>query len=273
MKRRLRPWRASRASGSTSFDDVLASVRAHHPAADTALLECAYVEAALWHQGHTRHSGHPVLTHCLTVAAIVADCGMPPSVVCAALLHDIEDTSCPPGRIADLFGSGVAELVAAIPAAPFGTAAPAMGPQASGPVPSFETAVLVIRLADRLHNMRTIAFLSQATRYRKARETVEVFAPLARAAGLTEVSRELHALASATLQSPPAAYAVTGRTLAVLALLLPSNRRARWQEEWTAELAALRTRRDRTRYTVRVLLHTPALSMTLRRAVGQEQQW
>ncbi|MFD7710866.1 HD domain-containing protein [Streptomyces sp. NPDC059785] len=263
------PWRREPADGSPTRAELLASVRAHHPAADLTPLELAHAEAEFWHRGQLRRSGAPMLTHCVSVAAIVAGCGMPPDVVCAALLHDLEDTACPPERVAELFGSYVAELVRALPAAPLPR--PAGAPDATGSAPSFEAAVLVIRLADRLHNMRTIAFLSRATRYRKARETVDVLAPLARAAGLPRVGRELHDLSSAVLRGPVLTYAVTGRTLTVVALLLPSRRRARWREEWTAELTALPTRRDRARYTLRVLLGTPRLSLTLRRPVGRRR--
>ncbi|MCX4993316.1 HD domain-containing protein [Streptomyces sp. NBC_00568] len=267
---RLRTWRSRRGDQCPSYDELLSSVRVHHPAVDAVLLQGAYAEAARWHQGHLRRSGAPVLAHCVTVAAIVAECGMPPDVVCAALLHDLEDTDCPPERVAELFGPYIADLLRAIPTAPLDMpSAAALG--IPGDAPSFEAAVLAIRLADRLHNMRTIAFLSQAARYRRACETVDVFAPLAHAAGLHHVSRELHHLASAVLRSPVASYAVTGRTLALLALLLPSRQRSRWQEEWTAELVAHRTRRTRARYTLRVLWHTPRLSLALRRPVEREQ--
>ncbi|MEV8022913.1 HD domain-containing protein [Streptomyces sp. NPDC086554] len=272
-KKRLWPRRIRHTGERPSLDALLASVR-RQPAADTALVERAYAEAAVWHRGHIRRSGDTVLAHCATVAAIVAECGMPSDVVCAALLHDLEDTACPPERVAELFGSYVADLVRAVPAAPLGPLsldAPAAAPEVPNGVVPFEAAVLAIRLADRLHNMRTIAFVSQATRYRKARETVDVFAPLAQAAGLSQVSDELHDLASAVLKKPAASYALTGRMLAALTLLLPSRGRARWQEEWTAELAALHTRRARVRYTLRVLLHAPRLSMTLRRPMGQGQ--
>ncbi|MEV6196183.1 HD domain-containing protein [Streptomyces sp. NPDC051920] len=271
---RLRTWRIRRGDRHPSFDDLLASVRVHHPAADPALLHRAHAEAARWHQGQLRRSGDPMVTHCVAVAVIVANCGMPPEVVCAALLHDLEDTPCPPERTAELFGQYIADLVQAIPTAPLALSPSDSARAVPGGAPSFEAAVLAIRLADRLHNMRTIAFVSQNTRYRKARETADVFAPLANAAGLHHVSRELRDLASAVLRGPAvSSYAVTGRTLALLALLLPARHRSRWQEEWTADLAAHSTRRTRTRYTLRVLWHTPRLSMTLRRPVGKEQAW
>ncbi|MEU6242782.1 HD domain-containing protein [Streptomyces sp. NPDC047024] len=117
--------------------------------------------------------------------------------------------------------------------------------------------MLAIRLADRLHNMRTIAFAAPTRRYRVARETLNVIAPLARAAGLTDVSRELHDLSSAVLQPTSTAFTVTARTLSMLILLLPALTRTRWREEWHAELGTLPTRCTRTRFTLRVLLSTP----------------
>ncbi|MFG2948329.1 HD domain-containing protein [Streptomyces adustus] len=268
---RLPAWRGRREEQYLSCDELVVRVSAQHPFADTDLIRTAHAEAVRWHHGQRRHSGAPVLTHCVAVAAIVAECGMPPSVVCAALLHDLEDTECPPERIAELFGPHIADLQRAIPAAPLAPSPSAPVGTDLGCVPTFDASVLVIRLADRLHNMRTISFLSQATRCRKARETVEVFAPLAQAAGLKQMGRELHDLAFAELRSPAASYAITGRALGLLARLLPSRQRSRWHEEWAAELAAHRTRWARTRYTCHVLWHTPRLWLTLRRPVGEWQ--
>lgn len=259
----------SRHGNSPSLEGLLGVVRAHHPAADLASIELAHEEAARWHEGQTRRSGDPYLTHCLAVARIVADVGMPPTVVCAALLHDvIEDTLCPPGRLAGQFGLSVAQLVADASTVDLRAIPPDAAPRSAQPPHS--EAVLVIRLADRLHNMRTIEFVAAAKQYGKARETIEVFAPLARAAGLADVSRELHDLSAAVLQPAPTAYAVTTRLLALLTLLLPGTQRARWRQEWQAELAALPTRRTRACFTFRVLLSTPHLSLTLRRPVCRE---
>ncbi|MGW6893721.1 HD domain-containing protein [Streptomyces chartreusis] len=133
--------------------------------------------------------------------------------------------------------------------------------------------MLAIRLADRLHNMRTIAFVAPAKQHRKARETIDILAPLARAAGLTEVSRELHDLSTAVLQPTTSASGVNPRLLTLLTWLLPAPHRARWQEEWHAELATLPTRRTRICFTLRVLLGTPGLSLTLRRPPWRERRW
>ncbi|MHC3469362.1 HD domain-containing protein [Streptomyces sp. 7R007] len=270
----MRPGRRSarrrgvRASHAPSLAGVLAAVRTHHADADLALVRHAHDEAARWHAGRFRRSGDPYVTHCVAVAAIVAELGMPTSVVCAALLHDIEDTSCPPGRVAARFGEDIAELVVAARNAQLGPApSPGTTPSSALPdvPPSRTEAVLAIRLADRLHNMRTIAYLAPATRHRKARETLDVLAPLAGAVGLTDVSRELHELSSAVLRRTPLVWAIP-------TLLLPAGHRGRWREEWQAEMGVLTGRRARARFTVRVLLRTPRLSLTLRRPAGREQR-
>ncbi|MER6248900.1 HD domain-containing protein [Streptomyces griseorubiginosus] len=275
-RRRLAPQRRQRHDNTSSLADVLAAVRTHHPHADLASVTHAHEEAARWHEGETRRSGDPYITHCLAVAAIVAGFGMPPAVVCAALLHDIADTPCPPGRIAERFGADVAQLISAVSLAQLSALPPdGLTFEIAPPTarPTLEQAVLAIRLADRLHNMRTIAFLTPATQRRKAFETIEVLVPLARITGLTDVSSELQALSTAVLQPVPSAFAVTTRVLALLSLVLPAWQRARWREEWHAELATLPTRKARARFTFKVLLGAPALSLTLRRPASRERSW
>ncbi|MFF1810738.1 HD domain-containing protein [Streptomyces sp. NPDC058251] len=201
---------------------------------------------------------------------------MPPPVVCAALLHDVEDTACPPHRLTEQFGPDIAELVAAVRTLVLSARPPARedaGHQPSAATPPREMAVLAIRLADRLHNMRTLAFVAQSRQPLIARETLDVFAPVARSAGLESVGRELQDLASAVLQCAPSSFPVARRFLTALTLLLPAPQRARWQEEWSAELAAHTTHRARARFTLRVLRSGPRLSMALRRPPGREQQW
>jgi len=271
-RRRLVPQRLRRHEKTPSPADVLAVVRAHHPHADLTAVRLAHDEAAQWHEGEMRRSGDPYVTHCLAVAAIVAEMGMPPAVVCAALLHDIEDTACPPGRIAERFGEDIAHLISAVRLAELDTVSPDSLTLDTA-APTLEQAVLAIRLADRLHNMRTIAFLAPARQRRKASETLEVLVPLARTTGLTDVSSELQSLSAAVLQPVSSSFAVTARVLAMLSLVLPTRQRARWREEWQAELACLLTWKARAGFTFRVLLGAPALSLTLRRPVGREHSW
>ncbi|MFH8701317.1 HD domain-containing protein [Streptomyces chartreusis] len=204
--------------------------RTHHPDGDTSPIEHAHDEAALWHAGQTRRSGDPLLTHCLAVAAIVADVGMPPSVICAALLHDIVDTPCPPGRVSERFGPEVAELIGAVRSAEL-TAIPlerlTLEHARPSAQPTREEAVLAIRLADRLHNMRTIAFVAPAKQYRKARQTIDILAPLARAAGLSDLGRELHELSAAVLRPTTTPTGLNPRLLTLLTWLSPPrNERA-----------------------------------------------
>ncbi|AZQ32259.1 HD domain-containing protein [Streptomyces cyaneochromogenes] len=275
MRRRSATRPNRRRPAAPTLGSLLAVARTHHPDADTSPIQHAHDEAAVWHEGQTRRSGDPLLSHCLAVAVIVAGVGMPPPAICAALLHDVVDTPCPPGRVSELFGQDVADLIwavrtAELSAIPLGSltfdhARPAVQP-------THEEAVLAIRLADRLHNMQTIAFLAPAKQYRKARETIDVLVPLARSAGLTDVSRELHDLSAAVLRPTTSASAVAPRLLTLLTLLLPAPQRARWQEEWHAELATLPTRRTRIRFTFRVLLGAPSLSLTLRRPACRERR-
>ncbi|MGF0174521.1 HD domain-containing protein [Streptomyces sp. Marseille-Q5077] len=183
---------------------------------------------------------------------------------------------CPPGRVTEHFGQETADLISAVRTAKL-TAIPlsALHFDIAKPTalqPTREEAVLAIRLADRLHNMRTIAFVAPTRRHRVARETLDVIAPLARAAGLTDVSRELHDLSSAVLQPTPTT-AITTRTLTLLTLLLPPPGRPRWREEGPPDPAPLPPRRTRTRFTLRVLLSTPRLSWTLRRPAFRERRW
>ena len=274
-QRRFPPSLTAETDLTPTLESVIAAVRSHHPDAGAGQLERAYAEASIWHAGQRRRSGAPYITHCLAVAAIVAELRMPPPVVYAALLHDVEDTACPPRRIADQLGQEVADLIAAVRTAVV-SAHPQTGEGAmlasDAAAPSWETAALAIRLADRLHNMRTIAFVAHTRQLLKARETLDVFAPAASAAGLETIGRELQDLASTVLQPPMSSYVVAGRLLALVTLLLPSQQRARWQEEWSADLAVHTTRHARTRFTLHVLLGAPRLSITLRRPFRQERR-
>ncbi|WP_406469983.1 hypothetical protein [Streptomyces sp. NBC_01615] len=162
--------------------------------------------AALWQEGQTCHGTDPWFTGCLAVAAIVADVGIATGRgLRGPVARRRRNTlPCPAGRVVVYFGQDVAQLVSAVHAAELG-AIPSSGLtfEAAGPAarPTREEAVPAVRLAGRFHSMRTIAYVAAAEQYREARETVGVLAPVVRAAGLSDVSRERHGLSAAVLQS------------------------------------------------------------------------
>jgi GTP pyrophosphokinase len=184
--------------------------------------------------------------------------------VCAALLHDLlHDTAYPADRLRDDFGEEIADLVAGQADDTRLRRALAVLANRTPTLPDRERAVLVLKLADRLHNIRTVRFLARATQLRKAQETLDIQAPVAHTLGLDVLSSELKDLASAVLRPPAPLHTVPQRVLAATTLLLPPTVRARWLEEWIGELAMLPTRRARTRFTTRVMLGIPRLSLLL----------
>jgi GTP pyrophosphokinase len=252
------------AAAEPTFGALLAAVRARHPQTDVALVERAYAVAAHWHHGQKRKSGHPYITHPVAVARIVADLGMDHQAVCAALLHDLlEDTAYPADRLHEEFGEEIADLVAGQADDTRVRRALAVLADRTLTLPDRERAVLVLKLADRLHNIRTVRFLARATQLRKAQETLDIQAPVARTLGLDALSSELQDLASAALRPPLRVRTVSQRVLAATTLLLPPPARARWLEEWIGELATIPTRRVRTLFTARVLRGIPRLSLIL----------
>src|SRR5204862_6959592 len=174
-----------------------------HPNADLGLLQRAYDVAEELHRGQLRKSGDPYITHPLAVAAILAELGMDTTTLVAALLHDtIEDTGLLLDAITKEFGVEVAHLVEGVTKldkVKFGAAAEAETIRKMVVAMARDPRVLVIKLADRLHNMRTLRFLPPEKQERKARETLEVLAPLAHRLGMNTVKWELADLAFATL--------------------------------------------------------------------------
>ncbi|MGN6174956.1 MAG: RelA/SpoT family protein [Streptosporangiaceae bacterium] len=185
------------------LEPLTKTVRATHPKADIRLIERAYEVAAHWHAGQKRLSGDPYITHPLAVATILAELGMNHETICAALLHDtVEDT---PYTLAELrreFGEDVATLVDGVTKldkVKYGEAATAETVRKMVVAMSRDIRVLVIKLADRLHNMRTLRYLPREKQERKSREVLEIFAPLAHRLGMNTVKWELEDLAFATL--------------------------------------------------------------------------
>ncbi len=185
------------------LEPLLAIVRSNDPRADLALLERAYTTAERCHQGQWRKSGDPYITHPLAVTTILAELGMTVPTLCAALLHDtIEDTSYTLAQLRDDFGGEVAALVDGVTKldkVKYGDSAQAETIRKMVVAMSKDIRVLVIKLCDRLHNMRTLRHVKAETQERKARETLEIFAPLAHRLGMNTIKWELEDLAFSTL--------------------------------------------------------------------------
>lgn len=258
------PWVSP--SGMT-VADVLSAFRMAWPGSDGRIIEDAYAVAAQWHAGQRRRSGDPYITHPVAVAMIVAELGMRQELICAALLHDLPcDTGYSLSRLREEFGAAIADLVAGVIMLDRGMyeGGQYRAPGAAG-WPPVSRDVLVLKLADRLHNMRTIQFLPPAKQRRRSQHTVQVLAPLAAQLGMDTIEQELTDLATRILhpECDGQPGTVTHWTLKVAAVLLPGPVRARWLEEWAGELATLPSRRSRTAFIAQIILGIPRLSLTL----------
>ncbi|TGB12980.1 RelA/SpoT family protein, partial [Streptomyces palmae] len=188
------------------LEPLLRIVRGNDPKADAATLrqiEGAYQVAERWHRGQKRKSGDPYITHPLAVTTILAELGMDPATLMAGLLHDtVEDTEYGLDTLRRDFGDQVALLVDGVTKldkVKFGEAAQAETVRKMVVAMAKDPRVLVIKLADRLHNMRTMRYLKREKQEKKARETLEIYAPLAHRLGMNTIKWELEDLAFAIL--------------------------------------------------------------------------
>lgn len=199
----LMRWFTPRAGASPALEPVLQAVRTNHPKADLALIERAYVTAEKAHRGQKRRSGDPYITHPVAVATILAELGMTEPTVAAALLHDtVEDTDYSLDQLTREYGEEIAMLVDGVTKldkVKFGDAAQAETVRKMVVAMSRDIRVLVIKLADRLHNARTWKFVPAESASRKARETLEIYAPLAHRLGMNTIKWELEDLSFQTL--------------------------------------------------------------------------
>jgi GTP pyrophosphokinase len=192
------------------FEDIYETVRRHHPDADLEILRKAYVFSAVEHKGQVRASGEPYLVHPLEVAAILAEMRMDPICVAVGLLHDVlEDTLTTPDRLLEYFGPDVLHIVEGvtkISKIPFGTSEERQAETYRKMLLAMvdDIRVILVKLADRLHNMRTLQFLPDERRVRIARETMDIYAPLAGRLGMAKVKNELEDTAFQYLD--PAGY-------------------------------------------------------------------
>ena len=188
---------------SAEVADLVKAVKANHPKADLSIIERAFAAADQAHTGQLRKSGEPYITHPLAVARILADLGIGPTTIAAALLHDtVEDTEYNLEMLRADFGDEVAMLVDGVTKldkVKFGDAAQAETVRKMVVAMSKDIRVLVIKLADRLHNARTWGFVSPESARRKAQETLEIYAPLAHRLGISAIKWELEDISFSVL--------------------------------------------------------------------------
>jgi GTP diphosphokinase / guanosine-3',5'-bis(diphosphate) 3'-diphosphatase len=182
------------------FEDLLEKVRAYSPDADVELLRRAYVFSAFEHRGQVRHSGEPYLIHPLAVADFLADMKLDAVAIAAGLLHDVvEDTLTTVERIEELFGKDVAHVVEGvtkISAMPFASSEERQAENFRKMLLAMvdDIRVILVKLADRLHNMRTLSHLPDDRRVKIAQETRDIYAPIANRLGMSKVKNELEEL-------------------------------------------------------------------------------
>ncbi len=208
---RVLPWRRQGQPESEALAPLLQAYRERHPKGDESLILKAYETAERAHQGQVRRSGEPFISHPLAVATVLAGLGMDDITLAAALLHDsVEDTALSVADLEAEFGPMVAQIVDGVTklervsfdsraAAQAATMRKMLVAMAKDP------RVLLIKLGDRLHNMRTLAAMPEASQKRSAQETLDIYAPLAHRFGIADMKWQLEDLAFATLH--PRRYA------------------------------------------------------------------
>ena len=201
--RRLVPRIFSKAQPTGAVETLMRTVRMHHPKVDLSLVERAYTVAERAHEGQKRKSGEPYITHPIAVAQILADLGIGSKTVAAALLHDtVEDTAYTLDQVRADFGDEIAMLVDGVTKldkVKYGDSTQAETVRKMIVAMSKDIRVLIIKLADRLHNARTWGFVPAESATRKATETLEIYAPLAHRLGIQAIKWELEDLSFAVL--------------------------------------------------------------------------
>ena len=191
------------------FEDLVEKVRASNPDADTDLLRRAYMFSAFEHKGQVRHSGEPYLVHPLEVADLLADMKLDVVAIAAGLLHDIvEDTETPVERIRELFGIDIAHVVEGVTklgSIQFSSREERQAENFRKMLLAMvdDIRVILVKLADRLHNMRTLHHLPEERRIKIAQETRDIYAPIANRLGMSKLKNELEELAFKYLEPKP----------------------------------------------------------------------
>src|SRR5437868_11083002 len=185
------------------LNDILERVAQYRPDADLDLVKKAYVYSAKVHQGQVRKSGEPYLVHPLEVAGLLAELKLDESSIVTGLLHDtIEDTLATPEELTELFGQEVATLVDGVTKLSKFSASPTYS-QEEKQAENFrkmiiamaqDIRVILVKLADRTHNMRTLDHMAEEKQARIAQETLDIYAPLANRLGISWIKIELEDL-------------------------------------------------------------------------------
>ena len=193
------------------YRDLVANIRKYHPSDDLSMIEKAYQLADNAHKDQKRKSGEPYIIHPLCVAIILADLEMDKETIAAGLLHDVvEDTVYTEEQLAEIFGKEVALLVDGVTKlTQLSWSADKVEMQAENLRKMFlamakDIRVILIKLADRLHNMRTIGYVREEKRRETALETLEIYAPIAHRLGIRTIKEELEDRAIICLD--PVAY-------------------------------------------------------------------
>ncbi len=177
--------------------DILDKVAENNPEADLDIIDRAYIFSARTHDGQIRLSGEPYLSHPLEVAGILAEMNLDPVSIAAGLLHDVvEDTHATPDEIEQTFGREVLHIVAGVTKLSKLSFGSSLARQAESLrkmllAMADDIRVILIKLADRLHNMRTLEFHKEGKRRQIARETLDIYAPIAARLGIYWIKNEL----------------------------------------------------------------------------------
>ena len=184
------------------YDMLISRVRKYHPSADISMIEKAFDIAYHAHEGQCRKSGEAYIIHPLWVGIILAELELDKETIVAGILHDVvEDTVLTEEEITEIFGSEVALLVDGVTKlGQLSYSADKLEVQAENLRKMFlamakDIRVILIKLADRLHNMRTLEFMRPEKQIEKAKETMDIYAPIAQRLGISKIKTELDDLA------------------------------------------------------------------------------
>lgn len=186
--------------GTMTIDQLIDAVKAYHPSTDEALIRRAYACAAAAHEGQKRNSGEPYIIHPLHVAMILAELQMDDQSICAGLLHDVlEDTSVTEEEMKQEFGEEITTLVDGVTKLKQLQSKSKVENQVENyrkmvMAMANDIRVIIVKLADRLHNLRTLDYKDRAKQVEKATETIEIYVPIAHRLGISTIKSELEDL-------------------------------------------------------------------------------